>query len=173
VRTDRDPAIFVNIHEPKVNVMSDQEKRNAIIAELCIAYWMEMETVMNYIACSINLDGVRAEEIKSSLQADIAAEMGHAQILAKRIKTVGGIVPGSASFVARQDSLQPPKKMTDLVAIIKGVIIAEDAAIRQYSKIIQLCDGFDYVTQDLCITALGDEEEHRREFMGFLSEYEG
>ena len=160
-------------HESKVKAMSDQEKRNTIISELCVAYWMEMETVMNYIACSINLDGVRAEEIKSSLQADIAAEMMHAQVLAKRIKTVGGIVPGSEAFVARQDSLQPPKKMTDLVAIIKGVIIAEEAAIAQYSKIIQLCEGFDYVTQDLCITALGDEEEHRREFMGFLSEYEG
>ncbi len=161
------------IQKMKVQVMSDQEKRHTIIRELCVAYWMEMETVMNYIACSINLDGVRAEEIKSSLQADITAEMMHAQLLAKRIKTVGGIVPGSASFVARQDSLQPPQKMTDVVAIIKGVIIAEDAAIAQYSKIIQLCDGFDYVTQDLCITALGDEEEHRREFMGYLSEYEG
>lgn len=164
--------VLESLQKSKVKVMSDQEKRSSIVSELCVAYWMEMETVMNYIACSINLDGVRAEEIKSSLQADIAAEMMHAQLLAKRIKTVGGIVPGSAAFVSRQDSLQPPKKMTDVVSVIKGVIIAEDAAIAQYSKIIQLCDGFDYVTQDLCITALGDEEEHRREFMGFLSEYE-
>jgi bacterioferritin len=164
---------YFSIQESKVEVMSDQEKRDTIIAELCVAYWMEMETVMNFIACSINLDGVRAEEIKSSLQADIVAEMNHAQVLAKRIKTIGGIVPGSASFISRQSSLQPPKKMTDVVSVIKGVIAAEDSAIAQYSKIIQLCDGFDYVTQDLCITALGDEEEHRREFMGFLSEYEG
>jgi bacterioferritin len=53
------------------------------------------------------------------------------------------------------------------------VIQAEDSAIAQYNKLIKLCDGLDYVTQDLCITALGDEEEHRREFMGFLAEYEG
>jgi len=170
---DRHSAIVISFQESKVKVMSDQEKRSTIISELCVAYWMEMETVMNFIACSINLDGVRAEEIKSSLQADIAAEMIHAQLLAKRIKTVGGIVPGSASFVSRQDSLQPPKKTTDVVSVIKGVIAAEDSAIAQYSKIIKLCDGFDYVTQDLCITALGDEEEHRREFMGFLAEYEG
>jgi bacterioferritin len=153
--------------------MSDQEKRQTIIQELAVAYWMEMETVMNYISNSINLDGVRAEEIKAALQADIQAELLHAQTLAKRIKTLGGIVPGSMSFNARQVSLQPPKKNTDVVSVIKGVIDAEDGAIGQYNKLIQLCDGFDYVSQDLCITALGDEEEHRREFMGFLAEYEG
>jgi bacterioferritin len=152
--------------------MSEQEQRQEILKELAVAYWMEMETVMNFISNSINLDGVRAEEIKASLQADIVAELGHAQILAKRLKTLGGVVPGSASFTSRQKSLQPPAKLTDVVAVIKGVIDAENSAIAQYSKLIKLCDGFDYVTQDLCITALGDEEEHRREFMGFLSEYE-
>lgn len=152
--------------------MSDQAKRQAIIEELSVSYWMELETVMNFISNSINLDGVRAEEIKASLQADIQAELLHAQNLARRIKTLGGVVPGSCSFQARQTALQPPKKLTDVVSVIKGVIEAEDAAIAQYSRLIRLCDGFDYVTQDLCITALGDEEEHRREFMGFLAEYE-
>ena len=56
--------------------------------------------------------------------------------------------------------------------MIKGVIEAENAACEQYSKIIRLCDGVDYVTQDLCITLLADEEQHRREFRGFLMEYE-
>ncbi len=35
------------------------------------AYWMELETVTNYLANSVDLDGVRAEEIKKSLAADI------------------------------------------------------------------------------------------------------
>lgn len=153
--------------------MSETTTRTAIIQELQVAYWLEMETVMNFLANSINLDGVRAEEIKASLAADIQAELMHAQTLAKRIKTLGGVVPGSAAFQARQMSLQPPAKLTDVVTIIKGVIQAEDAAIAQYTKLIKLCEGLDYVTQDLCITALGDEEEHRREFMGFLAEYEG
>lgn len=152
--------------------MSDSDTREEIIKELAVAYWMELETVMNYISNSINLDGVRAEEIKKSLQADITAELTHAQLLAKRIKTLGGVVPGSQQFNASQASLQPPAKLTDVVAVIKGVIEAENGAIAQYNKLIKLCDGVDYVTQDLCIQALGDEEEHRREFMGFLAEYE-
>ncbi|MCA9080614.1 MAG: hypothetical protein KDA58_08640, partial [Planctomycetaceae bacterium] len=116
--------------------MSDVQQQ--IIEELKVAYWMEMETVMNYISNSINLDGVRAEEIKKSLEADITAELGHAQTIARRIKTVGGIVPGSAQFKAAQTSLQPPAKQTDVVAVIKGVIAAEENAIGQYNKIIKL-----------------------------------
>ncbi len=150
--------------------MSDIKQE--IIKELTVAYWMEMETVMSYISNSINLDGVRADQIKAALNADIQEELTHAQTLAKRIKTIGGTVPGSMDFVAGQTSLQPPQKMTDVVAVIKGVIDAEESAIAQYSKINKLCDGVDYVSQDLCIQALGDEEEHRREFVGYLAEYE-
>ncbi len=143
-----------------------------IIEELKVVYWMEMETLMSFLANSTNLDGVRAEEIKKALAADIVAELGHAQTIGRRIKTLGGQVPGTKQFRARQDALQPPKDNTDVVSVIKGVIAAENAAIEQYTKIIKLCEGIDYVTQDMCITSLSDEEEHRRDFMGFLTEYE-
>lgn len=152
--------------------MSVEGKLQQIVDELTVAYFMELETVMNYIANSVHLDGVRAEEIKKSLAADVTAEVGHAQQLADRIKTIGGHLPGSLKFKPSQASLQPPADTTDLISVIKGVIEAEDAACAQYSKIIQLCDGVDYVTQDLCIQLLGDEEQHRREFRGFLMEYE-
>lgn len=147
-------------------------KEAEIIKELSVSYWMEMETVMNYITQSTNLDGVRAEEIKKALAADVTEELGHAQILARRIKTIGGTVPGSMDFEASQKTLQPQEDTTDVVSVIKGVIDAEEGAIAQYKKLIQICDGEDYVTQDLCIAALADEEEHRREFLGFLKEYE-
>jgi bacterioferritin len=152
--------------------MNDTEKKQSIITELTRAYWMELETVLNYLANSVNLDGVRAEEIKKSLAADVTAELGHATQLANRIKTVDGCIPGSEEFKAVQRSLQPPPDSTDVVAVIKGVIDAEEAAIAQYEKIIRLCDGFDYVSQDMCITLLADEQHHRREFIGFLKEYE-
>lgn len=152
--------------------MSLDPVRQQIVQELTQAYFMELETVMNYIANSVHLDGVRAEEIKKSLKADIPAEIGHAQQLANRIKTIGGKLPGSLEFRPNQKLLQPPSDTTDLVTVIRGVIEAENAACDQYMKIIKLCEGADYVTQDMCITLLGDEEEHRREFRGFLTEYE-
>ena len=103
-------------------------------------------------------------------RAEVDAEA--AQALAKRIKTIDGLVPGSLALEWNQKKLQPPKDTTDVVAVIKGVIKAEEAAIAQYNKIIKLCDGVDYVTQDMVIGILGGEEDHRREFVGFLKEYE-
>jgi bacterioferritin len=142
-----------------------------ILRELSIAYGMELETVQNYLANSVDLDGVRADLIKKALAADIATELQHATQLAQRIKTLGGRVPGSYENERNQKFLQPPQDSTDVVTIIKGVIRAEEEAIAQYKKIIQLTDGFDYVTQDMIIGILGGEEEHRREFLGFLKEY--
>lgn len=150
----------------------DQVMRDAIIKELTRVYWLELEATVNYLAISVDLDGIRAEEIKKSLAADIQTEIGHAQDLAARIKEIGGRVPGSFAFKPEQASLQPPEESTDVVAAIHGVIETEDAAIEQYNKIIRLCDGVDYVTQDLCVRLLADEETHRREFRGFLKEYE-
>lgn len=149
--------------------MSNHEK---IVQELIKAYWMEIETVQNYLANSVNLDGVRAEEIKKSLADDINEELAHARSLANRIRVLGGTVPGSVQFQASQHSLQPPKESTDVISVIRGVIEAEEAAIQQYKNIIELTDGNDYPTQDMAIALLAEEQEHRREFLGFLKEYE-
>ncbi|RIL10225.1 MAG: rubrerythrin [Proteobacteria bacterium] len=148
------------------------KKNKAIVKELERAYWMEMETIQNYLANSVNLDGVRAEEIKKALEADVAGELTHAQRIAKRMRVLGGAVPGSQQFKPGQHSLQPPQESTDVVTVIRGVIEAEETAIAQYRKIIRLCEGYDYATQDLCVELLADEEDHCREFLGFLAEYE-
>ena len=58
-------------------------RRDAIIKELTRAYWMELETTLNYLAISVDLDGIRAEEIKTSLAEDIQTEITHAQELAR------------------------------------------------------------------------------------------
>ena len=147
-------------------------QREEIIALLKKAYWMEIETVMSYIANSVNPDGVRAQEIIESLQEDVQEELGHAQQFASRIKELYGVVPGSLDFTAEQSYLQPPDHQTDIVHVIKGVIEAETGAIDHYNHIIEVTDGVDFVTQDMVIDILRDEEGHRRLFEGYLREYE-
>jgi bacterioferritin len=148
------------------------EKREEILELLEHAYWMEIETVMSYITNSVNPDGVRAQEIREALEEDIQEELGHAQQYANRIKELDGVVPGSEQFRAEQSYLQPPDDQTDIVHVIKGVIEAESGAIEHYNRIIETTDGVDWVTQDMVIEILRDEEGHRRLFQGFLREYE-
>jgi bacterioferritin len=150
----------------------NDSKREHIIELLKKAYWMEIETVMSYIANSVNPDGVRAQEIRESLQEDIQEELGHAQQFADRIKELYGVVPGSSDFEAEQDYLQPPEHQTDIVHVIKGVIEAEKGAIEHYTRIVEETDQIDPVTNDMVIAILHDEQGHRRLFEGFLREYE-
>ena len=148
------------------------ERREAIVELLRTAYFMELETVMNYVTNSINPDGVRAQEVKENIEEDIQEELTHAQQFAARIKELYGVVPGSMEFKAGQDKLQPPEDQIDVVHVIKGVIDAEDGAIQHYTRIIEETDGVDHVTQDMVIAILRDEEGHRRLFEGYLREYE-
>jgi bacterioferritin len=127
---------------------------------------------MSYLANSVNPDGVRAQEIKESLEEDIQEELGHAQRFAERIKELYGVVPGSQDFAAEQTYLQPPEHQTDVVHVIRGVIEAENGAIDHYNRIVEATDQVDPVTNDMAIEILHDEEGHRRLFEGFLREYE-
>jgi bacterioferritin len=155
-------------------ILADDKRseREQILEMLEKAYWMEIETVMSYISNSVNPDGVRAQEIIESLNADIQEELGHAQQFAARIKELYGVVPGSMAFTPEQSYLQPPEHQTDVVHVIKGVIEAETGAIEHYNAIIEATEGVDPVTNDMVIAILRDEEGHRRLFEGYLREYE-
>ncbi|MFB6085815.1 MAG: ferritin-like domain-containing protein [Halodesulfurarchaeum sp.] len=136
------------------------------------AYGDEMETVMNYQTNAIVLDGVRAEEIKESLQVDIQEELSHAQQLGNRLKQLDARPPSSADFTPRQESLQPPTDSTDVLSVIRGVLEAEEDAIETYRSLIAAArTADDPVTEDLAVTILADEEAHRTEFRGFEKEY--
>ncbi|GGN15458.1 ferritin-like domain-containing protein [Halarchaeum nitratireducens] len=143
-----------------------------VIRLLKKAYQDEIETVMNYMTNSIVLDGVRAEEIKESLQADIQEELGHAEELGNRLKQLDESPPGSGVFEATQDTLQPPEDTTDVVSVIEGVLDAENDAIDTYRDLVHAAgDADDPVTEDLATTILADEEAHRTEFRGYRKEY--
>ena len=157
-----------------MDIMAEESagRREHVIELLEKAYWMEIETVMSYIANSVNPDGVRAQEVKESLEQDIQEELGHAQQFAARIKELYGVVPGSLDFEPEQSYLQPPSDQVDIVHVIRGVIEAEQGAIEHYSRIVEETVGVDPVTQDIVIQILHDEQGHKRLFEGFLREYE-
>jgi bacterioferritin len=152
----------------------DQERsqdREASVGLLTKAYWMEIETVMSYVANSVNPDGVRAREVANALRADVEEELGHARLFAQRIKELYGVVPGSLEFRAEQSYLQPPEQQTDIPHVIRGVIEAERGAIEHYTQIVASAGDVDPVTQDIVTEILHDEQGHLRLFEGFLREF--
>ena len=164
----------MEIGRSKEGILSEElkDKREEIVELLKTAYFMELETVISYVTNSTNPDGVRAQEVKEALEEDIQEELTHAQQFASRIKELYGIVPGSMEFEAEQSYLQPPQEQVDVVHVIRGVIEAETGAIEHYTRIVEVTEGVDPVTQDMVIDILRDEQGHRRLFEGFLREYE-
>ena len=158
---------------PAAGILSPEQgaERDRIIEMLTEAYFMEVETVVNYLAASINPDGVRAQEIIRSLAEDVQEELGHARRFGERVKELYGVVPGSDGFRADQAFMQPPADQRDIIAVIRGVIEAETGAIEHYEAIVAATDQIDPVTNDMVIEILHDEQRHRRLFEGFLREY--
>ena len=147
-------------------------EREQIIEMLKKAYWMEIETVMSYIANSINPDGVRAQEIIESLQH------GHP----------GGARPRAAVRGADQGALRRRPRLAGLHgrAVLPAAARApdrhrprhqgrdrgrdrRDRALQPHHRGDRRVDP---VTNDMVIAILRDEEGHRRLFEGFLREYE-
>src|SRR5258708_993907 len=93
---------------------ANNPKHAEIVENLKKAYAMEIETVLNYIANSINLDGVRAREVADSLKDDVKEELHHARLLGHRLKVLHERVPGSKSLRFDQDALQPHDDQCDV-----------------------------------------------------------
>lgn len=146
------------------------DKTKEIVTELKRSYAIELETMQNYLANSIDLEGTEAELVRKALEEEITLKLRHARRLAKRINVLGGRLPGSLALPRDQTSLQPPSDNADAMAVIRGVIGANEISINQYQKIIHLTEGLDYITQDLVIDLLSDEREHRRLFLSFLTQ---
>jgi bacterioferritin len=132
---------------------------------------MKLETVMSYIANSTNPDGVRAQQIITSVADDVQEELHHAEQFAQPIKEPYGVVPRSLQFRDEQSYLQPPEHQTDIVHVITGVIAAETGAIEHYNESVQRTEKVDPVTNDIVINILHDEERHQRLFEGYPREY--
>lgn len=147
-----------------------QNPTSEIVAELKTAYSTEIETIQNYLADASNLEGARAEPLKELLDAEVQTALVHARRLARRIRALEGRVAGSLELSKGQNDLRSPADVDDPDILLLSAIKTEDTAIAQYERIIELCDGHDFVTLDLIIELLVDERERRRRLAALLSE---
>jgi bacterioferritin len=144
------------------------DRAREIITGLKKSYAMELESLQNYLANSVDLEDPPAGEVKKVLEAAVAGELKHARRLAKRIKILDGRVPGSLELPRDQNFLQPPMDNRDVMTVIRGALTATDAAISHYQAIMQITEDLDYITQDLLIDLLAEEQEQRGLFQQLL-----
>jgi bacterioferritin len=146
-------------------------ERGEIADLLTQAYWMEVETVMNYIAASTSHDDARHLEIKSALTAGVEDEVEHAQRVGRRIQELYGVVLGAGNVSIELEHSLPPGRTGDLATIIETIVAAETAAIRHYAKIRRATARIDQATNAIAIEILRDEQRHLRAFESYRRRY--
>jgi bacterioferritin len=144
-------------------------EQRAIVEMLTRAYWMEIETVMNYLAASISQPGARALAVRTALREGVEEEVGHA--LGRRIQELHGVVPGMSESTGEEEDLQPFSRQADLATMVEAVVATETGAIRHYMRIMRATREVDQQTNDLVLEILRDEQRHLRRFEDFLKEF--
>jgi bacterioferritin len=141
------------------------DKASQIVAELKTAYATQMRIIQNCLADAIDVDG--AETLQELLDQGAQTALGHARRIAKRIGALEGQVPRTVELSKSRDDQQPSFNPRDLDSILRDAVKTTAGAIAQYERIIQLCDGHDFVTMDLIIELLVAERDYRQRLTTF------
>jgi bacterioferritin len=139
----------------------------AVLELLTRAYWMEIETVMNYIAATMSTVGARNLALTTALTEGVEEEVAHARALGRRIQELHGVspVPGGEQYA------QGPARPSDTATMIEAVVATESSAIRHYQRIMRATSRIDQDTHALALSILRDEQRHLRLFEGYRHEF--
>jgi bacterioferritin len=151
----------------------EDRQRRAIVELLTHAYWMEIETVTNYIAASMSEGGSHIMAVRAALAAGVEEEVEHARALGRRIQELRGVVPGDEGLPGDTEYPQPPVRQPDVRAMIETVVATEMSAIRHYLRIIRATTEVDQHTNAIVLAILRDEQRHLKLFEGYLRQYAG
>ena len=146
-------------------------EQRAIVELLTRAYWMEIETVMHYIAASTNQEGACGVAVSAALTRGAEEEVEHARRLGRRVGELHGVFPGDQGLAADADYPQTPGRQPDVGTMIESVLATETSAIRHYSRIMRATAKIDRDTNALALEILRDEQRHLRLFEGYLRAY--
>ena len=117
----------------------------------------ELKAIMVYMGQHYELENQGFGKLADLLKKSAIEEMKHAEKLAERIKSLGGIPttkPQMMSNVAQS-----------IKESIKTDIKIEEEAVDSYNKSAKICaEEEDFISQDVFLSLLKDEQEHLENF---------
>ncbi|RZA11653.1 MAG: bacterioferritin, partial [Proteobacteria bacterium] len=131
----------------------------------------EWVCVLRYTQHAKAAEGIHAQPIAQHFAEHAAQEQGHADMLATRIKQLGGTPNlNPASLLERGHT--DYKECDSLVDMIKENLVAERIAIDVYSAAIRYIGDSDPTTRRVLEKILEVEEEHADEMADLLKAYD-
>jgi ferritin-like protein len=139
-----------------------------ILEMLKAAYAAQVETLENYLATSVWLDGAGSRMTAEALDGYITQKLVSAKKIARRLKELGATSPALFHIDPTQRILQPPED-TEPMAVVYGILEAERHTIIILEKLMAICEQKDVTTEDLAVEILAAEERHRAYFEALLT----
>ena len=127
--------------------------------------------VLRYTQHAKAAEGIHAEPIAKHFAEHARQEQEHADMLASRIKQLGGVPNLNPSTMAERAHTEY-QECDNLVDMIKENLIAERIAIDVYSASIRYIGDSDPTTRRILEKILDVEEEHADEMADLLKAYD-
>lgn len=138
-----------------------QKNKKSLKELLNDAIAREIQVSVQYMWQHVQAVGLKGEVVKSFFKKFAITEMKHAEAIAERLVMLGGTpttIPTPITIGKNTDEMLKVDKK------------AEEEAIAMYKEIINLAQKeCDYITANLFIGILKDEEEHLATFESFLT----
>jgi len=141
--------------------------RQAVIKMLNEALATELVCVLRYKRHYFMADGIHAAPVAAEFLEHATQEMGHADLLAKRIIELKGEPNFSPDGLAARSHAEYVEG-DSLKSMIKEDLIAERIAIESYREMIGYLGDEDPTTQRLLKEILAVEEEHADDLSSLL-----
>lgn len=133
----------------------------------------ELTTFYYYTILRVNLIGLEGEGVKEIAETARVEDRNHFEALVPRIYELGGRLPNDMKAFHDMSACPParlPEDPSDVEAILKVLVGAEQCAVRGYSNICNVTAGKDHRTYDLAQAILHEEIQHEAWFSEFLGE---
>jgi bacterioferritin len=141
--------------------------RGTVITLLNGALATELVCVLRYKRHYFMAKGIHSDPVKAEFLEHANEEMGHADLLAKRIVELGGEPNFSPDGLAARSHAEYVEG-NSLGAMIKEDLIAERIAVESYREMIAYLAGNDPTTQQMLKQILASEEEHADDLASLL-----
>lgn len=156
-----------------IAILANKIDVNTLIANLNMALSEEWLAFYQYWVGAQVIEGFHREDVEKELIEHAHEEFAHAELLATRIKELGGVIvldPVEWFNLAKCKYTKPAS--FDVMSLLKENIIAERCAINRYQDIAMMTDGKDYITNDLAKHILAEEVQHEQELTDFVTDIE-
>jgi len=133
----------------------------------------ELTTFYYYTPLRVNLIGMEGEGLKEIAEDARIEDRNHFEALVPRIYELGGELPNCMKEFHDLSACPParlPDDPTDVRAILKVLLKAEQCAVKGYTELCHMTAGKDHRTYDLVQAILNEEIEHEAWFAEFLAQ---